>query len=663
MSFAMLLVWVYNFSSGASPGVTAFRDSLDSCVGVGLAYNGMHSMSFFRGIACSDLVNTAAIRGKAGFDKGSEIHYRHILATGGDSSNTSGSSIEVGTSSGTRNLSSTIGYSETENPERDGCQVLYNSSVDPRDIKPTSSFNHSGCQIEWITFSTRCGKGVQRLAKFCDLVGVPFAILGLNETWKGLGGRVRYYREYLRTLPRDRIVIVTDADDVLFLPNRELCGPNQLVKAFLSVNAPVVFGAEIFAYPTVDVIPFYGQKLKYPFPNRHLNAGSCIGFAWALSEMIDATYTSDCMEDQRQFVTGYLAQPYLFNSLPRTPYPETNFTSLQSLILQQTALTATSEAATSSLTPTPGNLKYLCALPGPLQDLIPEDVTPEKLEAARQAAPPPFIKLDHYNALMELLGGRRFEQFEVQGTGSEIKVYSRVTKAPFRPRPSSPPPHAARSRARPVATRSHAVARSPSPRAARSRAQLVATRAARSHARSLQLSAANRLLLLPACLLLAACCLPAAAACCLLLPAAAACCLLPACCLPAACLQPACCLPAACCLLPACCSLPATCLLPAYCLPAACCLLQPACRLPAACLLPACCLLPAACLLLLPAAACCLLLLPAACCLLPACCCCLLPAASVCCLLPAASCLKPIWRRPTFSHSSLTVVPSSSLCG
>ncbi|CAI5480257.1 unnamed protein product [Closterium sp. Yama58-4] len=135
------------------------------------------------------------------------------------------------------------------------------------------------------------------------------------------------------------------------------------------------------------------------------------------------------MEDQRQFVTGYLAQPYLFNSLPRTPYPETNFTSIQSLIFHQTALAATDKAATSSRTPTPGTLKYLCAVPGPLQDLIPEDVTPEKLEAARQAAPAPFIKLDHYNALMELLGGRRFEQFEVQGSGAEIKVYSRVTKA------------------------------------------------------------------------------------------------------------------------------------------------------------------------------------------------------------------------------------------
>ncbi|CAI7844821.1 unnamed protein product [Closterium sp. NIES-54] len=204
-------------------------------------------------------------------------------------------------------------------------------------------------------------------------------------------------------------------------------------------------------------------------------------------------------------------------------------------------------------------------------------------------------------------------------------------------------------------------------------------------------AAAACLLLLPAaacclpaaCLLLAACCLPAAAclplAC--SLPAACllpACCLLPAACLvllsaaaccccllPAACLLlAACCLPAASCL-PLACSLPAACLQPACCLLPTACLLQPACHLPAACLPPACYLLPAAaaCLpaacCLLPACCCCLLLLPAAC-LLPACC---LPAAAACsllplsfCLLPAASCLKPIWRRPTFSHSSLTVV-------
>ncbi|GJP57025.1 hypothetical protein CLOM_g16065 [Closterium sp. NIES-68] len=377
ISFALLLVWVYNFSSGSSPDVAAFRDSFDSCVGVGLAYKGMHTTSFFRGIACSDLVNAAAIRGKAGFDKGNETRYLR-MAHGSDSSSSSEADDSGMGDLGTENLiAANLG---SENPGRDGCRVAYDSSVDPRDIKPTSAFTHSGCQIEWITFSTRCGKGVQRLAKFCDLVGVPFAVLGLNETWKGLGGRVRYYREYMTTLPRDRIVIVTDADDVLLLPNRELCGPDQLIKAFLSLNAPVVFGAEIFAYPTNEVIPFYPQKVRYPFPNRHLNAGSYIGYAWALLEMIDATYTGDCMEDQRQFVTGYLAQPFLFNALPRTPYPEADYPSIQSLLSQQASSRANEAAAISAAgnskdsparyktpAPAPGTLKYFCTLPDGLQ--------------------------------------------------------------------------------------------------------------------------------------------------------------------------------------------------------------------------------------------------------------------------------------------------------
>ncbi|GJP52100.1 hypothetical protein CLOM_g11202 [Closterium sp. NIES-68] len=454
ITFALLMVWVYKFSSGTGPDVAAFRDSFDSCVGVGLLYKGMHAMPFFRGIGCSGLVNAAAVRGKAGFDKGNETRFRS-MTIGGDSSSSSGggggggggggSSSSESHAAGGLNLggkSRRLLNSGVANPGRDGCRVAYDSSVDPRDIKPTSAFTHSGCQIEWITFSTRCGKGVQHLANFCNLVGVPLAVLGLNETWKGLGGRVRYYREYLRTLPGDRIVIVTDADDVLLLPNRELCGPDQLVKAFLSLNAPVVFGAEIFAYPTSKVIPFYPQKLRPPFPNLRLNAGTYIGYAWALLEVIDATYTGDCMEDQRQFITGYLAQPFLFSTLPRTPYPEADYPSIQSLLSQQTSSRANGAAAISAArkfkgfparyrTPAPASrtLKYLCTLPGRLQDLIPEGITPGKLEEARQAAPPPFIKLDHYNALIELLGGRKFEEFEVQGTGTKIKVHSRVTGA------------------------------------------------------------------------------------------------------------------------------------------------------------------------------------------------------------------------------------------
>ncbi|CAI7868018.1 unnamed protein product, partial [Closterium sp. NIES-54] len=230
--------------------------------------------------------------------------------------------------------------------------------------------------------------------------------------------------------------------------------------------------------------------------------------------------------------------------------------------------------------------------------------------------------------------------------------------------------------------------------------QQAATRSQQPHAALLPaaaclLAACYRLpaACLSACLLHAAACLQPASClpACLLPPAA---CLLPACCLPAACLLPACCLPAACYLLPPACRLPAACLMPAcYLLPATCYLLAACCRLPAAYLLPACYLLPAACLLLatcllLAAAclepACCRLpaaclpacLLPAACCLPPACClpaacllltaccvpatCCLLPPA---CLLPAAACLPPAsYLVPAASRSSLTVVPSSSLC-
>ncbi|CAI7862194.1 unnamed protein product [Closterium sp. NIES-54] len=160
----------------------------------------------------------------------------------------------------------------------------------------------------------------------------------------------------------------------------------------------------------------------------------------------------------------------------------------------------------------------------------------------------------------------------------------------LRPRPRSPPPHAARSRAQPVATRSQ------EPHAARRHAQPAAARNPQLHAASSRACPAR----VPACA--ARCCLARClrkhAACCCLArrlrslsaasycPASYLCCLLPAASVLACGLLPAtsCLLPAvsvfACGLLPT-----ASCLLPAaYCLlSTACCLLPPVyCLLPTA---------------------------------------------------------------------------------
>ncbi|CAI7780216.1 unnamed protein product [Closterium sp. NIES-54] len=134
-----------------------------------------------------------------------------------------------------------------------------------------------------------------------------------------------------------------------------------------------------------------------------------------------------------------------------------------------------------------------------------------------------------------------------------------VVRHLLRPRTRSPPPHAARSRAQPVATRSQ------EPHAARCHAQPAAAHSPQPHAASSRACPAR----VPACA--ARCCL----ACCLRKRAA--------CCCPARCLRSL----SAASYCPASCLLPAASVLACGLLPAACCLPPPVC-----CLLPtafACC--------------------------------------------------------------------------
>lgn len=71
------------------------------------------------------------------------------------------------------------------------------------------------------------------------MANIAFTVLGLRTSWAGFGGRVRMLREYLDTLPSDKIVIFSDADDVLLLP---ACSSTDILDVFLShAPHPILF--------------------------------------------------------------------------------------------------------------------------------------------------------------------------------------------------------------------------------------------------------------------------------------------------------------------------------------------------------------------------------------------------------------------------------------
>ncbi|CAI5519027.1 unnamed protein product [Closterium sp. Naga37s-1] len=354
---------------------------------------------------CSHIVKAAIKRGEAGVERGRVLHRLQLK----------------------------------EHPGRDGCAVKYDADVDPWDMHPVprGKFSYSSCCVEWIIYSSDCGLSMVRMADFAHMAAIPFAVVGVGVPWRGQGGRMRTIRDYLRSLPPDRIVISTDADDAFLMPGPH-CRPENLVEAFLSLNAPVAFGGEIFCYPDWRKIEvFYPRKINET-KNWFLNSGAYVGYAWALAKIIDATYVGDCMQDQRAYTLGLIGQQYLFRHLPRVPYPEpSDFESALNSMGNVTAAVAAQEKFADSPFRKPWRnprpVRYNTTM-SPFHRLPPaseEKVISEAMEAGQKDAPSvmaaPFMKLDHYNTLFTHLGGYPWEEFEVVGKGGEAMVRAKST--------------------------------------------------------------------------------------------------------------------------------------------------------------------------------------------------------------------------------------------
>ncbi|GJP49720.1 hypothetical protein CLOM_g8898 [Closterium sp. NIES-68] len=197
----------------------------------------------------------------------------------------------------------------------DGCASNEGSAA----LTKSSRSSTEGCLVEWVVYSTECGVNLNRLAKLCHVAGIPLAVVGLNTMWRGFGGRLRIFRDYLHSLPADRIVIVSDADDAFILPAQH-CRPVDIIQKFLDLGSPMVFGAEKYCFPEWWLYEDLYPKPSRETPFKFVNAGTYMGFAWAVASAIDAAYIGDCLDDQRQFMLVFLGQDKLFQG--PAPYPD-----------------------------------------------------------------------------------------------------------------------------------------------------------------------------------------------------------------------------------------------------------------------------------------------------------------------------------------------------
>eukprot|EP00842_Homolaphlyctis_polyrhiza_P005020 jgi/Hompol1/5519/HPOL_004503-RA len=203
----------------------------------------------------------------------------------------------------------------------------------PASVKISSYFaacaaRHSSCPVEWVTFMTSCSTASNRLIDMVTDHAFPTTVLGLGTLWRSRWGyRIRVFHDYLLTVPDNRIVIWTDADDVLLAPHTTidslLTQYHQLVR---QRNGPTVFfPAETACYPDGHLWlnftdPNEIQNSEGPSPFRYLNAGIMIGPASHLRAVIRTLYTDDCFDDQRLFSHAFL-DPLIWWSESATPTP------------------------------------------------------------------------------------------------------------------------------------------------------------------------------------------------------------------------------------------------------------------------------------------------------------------------------------------------------
>ncbi|CAI6005365.1 unnamed protein product [Closterium sp. NIES-64] len=193
------------------------------------------------------------------------------------------------------------------------------------------------------------------------------------------------------------------------------CRPQSFLDAFFALNAPVVFGAEIFYCPDWKKLePFFPHK-RISSVNRFLNAGAYGGYAWALAEIIDLIYVRDCMQDQRGFILAFLAQQYLFHDMPRAP-------NLDPAAAQAAGSASRAAWQNNRTVEFDSAMSPFHRLPTKPRQRVMDEVrrAGHRETAAVMAAP--FIKLDHYSALFMHLGGLKWGNFTILGTGEQALV-------------------------------------------------------------------------------------------------------------------------------------------------------------------------------------------------------------------------------------------------
>lgn len=161
-----------------------------------------------------------------------------------------------------------------------------------------------------LTVATSQTEGFERYLRSAREYGIEPTAIGLGTEWRGgnvkhhSGGgyKINLLRKQVEAFKEDvdKIVLFTDAYDVIFLSNLQ-----AIVEKFRQSEARVLFSAENSCWPDSSLAN------KYPKPvrgKRYLNSGAFIAYAPELYEMLSSEELADDGDDQLFYTKIYLDQ-------------------------------------------------------------------------------------------------------------------------------------------------------------------------------------------------------------------------------------------------------------------------------------------------------------------------------------------------------------------
>lgn len=140
------------------------------------------------------------------------------------------------------------------------------------------------------------------LVEGCKRHGYDLQVLGWGQKWRGFSWRWTLLEAYLLTLPRNELVVWTDAYDVIPVKSAA-----DTVQRFKEYGKPLLFSVET---ENVDWMTGYVRNRVFGkcMKGVHLNGGVYMGEAWAILEMIGALRSRfgfrDADDDQRLLHKG-----------------------------------------------------------------------------------------------------------------------------------------------------------------------------------------------------------------------------------------------------------------------------------------------------------------------------------------------------------------------